>query len=143
MFLGEYQHSLDAKGRVILPSKFRARLEGGCVLTKGQDSCLVVYPREAWDRLAQRLSEARLSSQQARNFNRLIFSGASDDGPDKQGRVSIPEQLRIYAHLERDVAVIGAGAHVEIWDRAKWEEHRSRAEREYSEIAEADDNLPF
>lgn len=143
MFLGEYQHSLDAKGRVILPSKFRARLDAGCVLTKGQDGCLYVYPREEWDRLAHQLSEARLSSQQARNFNRLFFSGASDEGPDKQGRVTIPEGLRTYARLDREVTVFGAGSHVEIWDRSSWERHRQQAEREYSEIAQANPDLPF
>lgn len=143
MFLGEYQHSLDAKGRVILPSKFRARLEDGCVLTKGQDGCLRVFPRDEFERLATSLKEAKLSNQQSRNFMRVFFSGASDEGPDKQGRVTIPEHLRRYAHLDREVAVIGMGQHFEIWDRATWEPFRDQQEAVFSEISETNTELPF
>jgi MraZ protein len=143
VFLGEYQHSLDAKGRVILPSKFRARLETGCVLTKGQDRCLTVYPREEFDRKVARLSEARSSSSQVRDFNRMFFSGASDDGPDKQGRLSIPEPLRSYASLDREITIIGVGGHVEIWDRAGWEQRLGNTEQSYAELSEATEELPF
>lgn len=143
MFLGEYQHSLDAKGRVILPSRFRARLEGGCVLTKGRDGCILVYPREEWDRAARRLSEVPLSGQQARRTARVIFSGASEQTPDSQGRVTIPESLRRYAGLEREVVVAGNGTRFEMWDRDRWDRQVGDAEREYSEIADAHPDLPF
>lgn len=140
MFLGEYQHALDVKGRVILPSKFRARLDEGCVLTKGQDHCLAVYPREVWDRKVAALSEARLTNSQVRNFSRFIFAGASDDGPDKQGRLFIPEPLRRFAGLDREVAVIGAGTHVEIWDRQAWERHQGATE---GELSDSSPELPW
>lgn len=143
MFLGEYQHSLDAKGRVILPSKFRARLDRGCVLTKGQDLCLSVYPPEEWERVANQLTAASQASQQARNFTRLMFSGASEELPDRQGRVTVPEHLRRYANLERDVTVIGVGARFEIWSREAWDRHRQDTERQYAELAEANPDLPF
>lgn len=143
MFLGEYQHTLDAKGRLILPSKFRARLEAGCVLTKGQDGCLRVFPRDEFERLASQLREAKLSNQQSRDFLRVFFSGASDEAPDRQGRVTIPEPLRRYAHLEREVTVIGVGVHFEIWDRAGWEPHQARSETAFSEMSETNSELPF
>lgn len=143
MFLGEYEHSLDAKGRLILPSKFRARLESGCVIAKGQDGCLYVWPREEWDRKAEQVAQASLSSIQARNFHRLFFSGASEQLPDGQGRVSVPEPLRRYANLDRDVTVIGAGPRFEIWDRESWVRHRDETERAYSEMTEASPEIPF
>lgn len=143
MFVGEYQHSLDAKGRLILPSRFRARLSDGVVVTKGLDYCLFVYTPEEWGRVAERLSEAPISSRQARNFVRLMFSGAAEEVPDKQGRFLIPEHLRRYAGLERDVTVIGAGDRVEIWDRAKWEQHRDHEEEQYAQMDREHAELPF
>jgi len=143
VFLGEFEHSLDAKGRIILPARFRARLEGGCVLTKGQDGCLSVYPREEWERKAAAMSEASQADLRARNFVRLFFSGAHEEVPDKQGRVTIPEHLRRYAQLEREVQVIGSGTRFEIWDRQAWESHRQSAERDYADIADVNPNLPF
>jgi MraZ protein len=143
VFLGEYEHSLDAKGRVILPAKFRAQLEDGCVLTKGQDNCLEVYPRDEWERRVARLKEAQRSSLAARNFMRMFFSGASDDGPDKQGRLSIPESLRRYAGLERDVVVAGTGGTVEIWDSGRWAEHMRSTEPAYSQIDQSASEFTF
>lgn len=143
MFLGEYQHSLDAKGRVILPSRFRAELAGGCVITKGRNGCLSVYPTAEWATVAKKLSELPLSSQQARDAARVIFSGATEQVPDGQGRVLIPEQLRSYAGLDRDVTVSGVGPRFEIWDSERWRSHMAPAEREFSEIADAHPDLPF
>lgn len=127
MFLGEYQHSLDAKGRVILPSRYRARFAEGLVLTKGQVGCLYVYPREEYDRVAQDL----IASNRP-DVARVFFSGSSEDVPDGQGRVVIPETLRRYASLDRDVTVVGNGHRMEIWDRSRFEQHRGTAEEEYS-----------
>lgn len=141
MFLGEYQHALDAKGRIILPSKFRGRLEDGCVLTKARDGCLAVYPREEWEQVAASLGERRLGTQEGRDVARLMFSGAHEDRPDGQGRVTIPEHLRRYAGLEHDVAVIGVGPHLELWDRARWDRHREEKERQI--LAEPTPDLPF
>lgn len=143
MFVGEYQHSLDAKGRIILPSRFRARLSDGVVVTKGLDYCLFGYAPEEWGRVAERLKSAPMSSMAARNFTRLMFSGAAEETPDRQGRINIPEHLRRYAGLSRDVAVIGAGDRIEIWDRAKWEQHRDQEEQRYAQIDRENAELPF
>jgi len=116
MFLGEYQHSLDAKGRVILPAKFRGQLEGGAVMTRGVDGCLAVYPIAEFDRLARQLQEARNRGPHERNAARSYFSGAAEFAPDKQGRVAVPANLKEYAHLDRDVIVAGSFDHIEIWD---------------------------
>ncbi len=143
MFLGEYQHALDAKGRIILPSRFRARMAQGCVLTRGQDTCLSVYPVEDFEELAGRLKSAKQSSPRRRNFLRMFFSGAHEEVPDKQGRVTIPEHLRTYAHLDRDVTVIGAGARFEIWDRTRWDQQQTQVEQEYRDLDFEDPDLDF
>ena len=129
MFLGEFQHSLDAKGRIILPSRFRAQLESGLFITRGLDGCLWVMPPEEWNRLSQRLSQTSIADPRARNFARFVFSGASEDRPDKQGRISVPEPLRVHAELEleRDATVMGANTRIEIWNTQKWELRRSEA----------------
>ena len=137
MFLGEYQHSLDAKGRIILPSRFRAQLAQGLVMTRGADRCLWIMAKADWDAWAERLRERLgLGDPRARDFARLIFSGAHEAEPDKQGRIPVPENLRVHADLERDVTVIGAGPRVEVWQRERWEARRSEAETHMEE------NLP-
>ena len=143
MFLGEYQHSLDTKGRIILPSKFRARLAQGCVLTRGQENCLSVYTTEDFEEISARLRTAKQSSPRRRNFVRLFFSGAHEEQPDKQGRVMVPEPLRTYAQLTKDVTVIGAGTRFEIWDRVKWNEQQQQAEQEYRDLDFEDPELDF
>jgi MraZ protein len=120
MFLGEYQHSLDAKGRVILPSRFRDALAGGAVIAKGVDGCLAVYTNEEFERVATDIREKSKQSDRQRQASRSLFAGASDFTPDKQGRVAIPTVLREYAHLERDVVVTGAFSRIEIWDSTRW-----------------------
>jgi MraZ protein len=116
MFLGEYQHSLDAKGRVILPARFRDQLEGGAVMAKSLDGCLAVYPVEEFQRVAANLQEARARGATERQAARSYFSGAVEITPDKQGRVAIPGHLRSYAQLEREITVAGNFDHVEIWN---------------------------
>ena len=116
MFLGEYQHSLDAKGRVILPARFRDQLEGGAVMARALDGCLAVYPVSEFERVAAKLREARERGAHARQAARSYFSGAVEITPDKQGRVAIPAHLREYASLEREVIVAGNLDHLEIWD---------------------------
>lgn len=143
MFLGEYQHSLDAKGRIILPSKFRSRLAKGCVLTKGQEHCLSVYTAEEFAELADRLSKTKQTSPRRRNFIRLFFSAAHEEVPDKQGRVTVPEHLRRYAQLDRDVAVIGVGGRFEIWARERWTEQQQQVEQEYRDLDLEDPELDF
>src|SRR6516162_8144862 len=107
MFLGEFQHSLDAKGRVILPAKFRDQLEGGAVMTQALDRCLAVYPLAEFDRLARTLREVRERGPHERQAIRSFFAGATEFVPDKQVRVAVPPKLRDYAHLDREVVVVG------------------------------------
>jgi MraZ protein len=116
MFLGEHQHSLDAKGRVILPARFRDQLEGGAVMAKSLDGCLAVYPVDEFQRVAANLREKRARGATERQAARSYFSGAVEITPDKQGRVAVPPQLRSFASLERDVIVAGNFDHIEIWD---------------------------
>jgi MraZ protein len=123
MFLGEYQHSLDAKGRVILPAKFRDQLEGGAVMARALDGCLAVYPVEEFQRVAANLQDARSRGATERRAARSYFSGAVEITPDKQGRVAIPANLRAFAHLEREVTVTGNFDHLEIWDKQTFEQH--------------------
>ena len=116
MFLGEYQHSLDAKGRVILPARFRDQLEGGAVMAKALDGCLAVYPVDEFHRVAANLREARARGATERQAARSYFSGAVEITPDRQGRVAVPQHLRTFANLEREVIVAGNFDHIEIWN---------------------------
>ncbi len=136
MFLGEYNHSLDQKGRVVMPRKFRSGLEHGCVITKGQDRCLFVFPRERWDEEAAKVLKLPRTDRRARNFARSFFASASDQVPDKQGRVQIPEALRDYAGLEKDVTVVGMADHLELWSTAAWADVATEADDYYAEIGE-------
>ena len=120
MFFGEHSHSLDAKGRVILPARFRDQLEGGAVMARSLDGCLAVYPLAEFQRTASNLQEIRSRGMTERNASRAYFSGAVDITPDKQGRVAIPQNLREYAGLDRDVIVAGNFDHVEIWDAQRF-----------------------
>lgn len=136
MFLGEFQHLIDSKGRVILPAKFREELADGLVVTKGLEDCLFVYTPEDWAKLVDRVRELPTTSKAARDFMRILFSGAAKAVPDKQGRISLPINLRDFAKLTKDVVVIGVGERAEIWDKEKWAKHSTDAESSYSEIAE-------
>ena len=135
-FLGTYKPRLDDKGRLILPAKFRAQLAPGLVMTLGQEHCLFVFPMDEFRRMHDQLRRAPLTSRQARNYLRVFLSGATDELPDKQGRVSIPAHLRAYASLDRDVAVIGAGTRVEIWDARAWDTYLAEQEVGYADTAE-------
>ncbi|GEA88259.1 division/cell wall cluster transcriptional repressor MraZ [Cellulomonas cellasea] len=135
-FLGTYTPRLDDKGRLILPAKFRAQLAPGLVMTRGQERCLFLLPMDEFRRMHEQIRQAPVTSKQARDYLRVFLSGASDEMPDKQGRISIPPMLRTYAGLDREVAVIGAGTRVEIWDLAAWETYLAEQEAGYAETAE-------
>ncbi len=135
-FLGTYTPRLDDKGRLILPAKFRPQLAGGLVMTRGQERCLFVLPMDEFRRMHDQLRTAPVTSKQARDYLRVFLSGASDELPDKQGRISIPPILRTYAGLDRDVAVIGTGTRVEIWDLPAWESYLSEQEAGYADTTE-------
>ncbi|WP_068434229.1 division/cell wall cluster transcriptional repressor MraZ [Piscicoccus intestinalis] len=136
MFLGTHQPRLDDKGRMILPAKFRERLAPGLVVTRGQERCLYVFPMEEFMRVADDLRAAPVTSKAVRDYLRVFLSGASDEIPDKQGRVTIPANLREYAGLSRECTVIGAGSRLEVWDTAAWEAYLAGTEQAFADQAE-------
>ncbi len=136
MFIGEYQHSVDEKGRLAIPVKFRRQLVKGAVVTRGLDSCLFVYTREEWKKLAERLSALPFSQANSRAFARLMLAGAMDVDIDAQGRVILPEYLRRYAGIAKEAIVAGLYDRLEIWDQAAWEKYKTETERNSTDIAE-------
>lgn len=128
MFLGEYTHTLDDKGRLTIPSKFRGDLATGLVVTRSIDRCLVIYPMRAWEALKDQVSSLPLTDRNARDFRRLVFADATDTIPDGQGRVNIPQSLREYAGLDGQVVVAGCDAYIEVWNKDSWYEVRARFE---------------
>jgi MraZ protein len=120
MFLGEFQHSLDAKGRVILPARYRDQLADGAFVTKGRGGCLAVFPLEEFENVASRVREQAMRGAKERNAARTFFSGTQEVRPDKQGRVALPQNLRDFAGLGREVVVAGVYSRIEIWDRERW-----------------------
>ena len=140
MFLGTHSPRLDEKGRLILPAKFRDELSEGLVLTRGQERCIYVFSQREFVKVHEQMREAPISSRQSRDYIRVFLSGASDEVPDKQGRVTIPPMLRTYAGLDRELAVIGAGSRAEIWDATAWNDYLEEKETAFSETDE--DALP-
>jgi len=136
MFLGEYDHTIDYKGRLTVPAKFRAELAEGLVVTRGIDRCLLIYPQEEWNRLYERVAALPLTDRRARAFRRRFFSAASDVTPDSQGRVLIPPRLRQFASLDGDVVVAGAGSYIEVWNPAQWAGEREHSEGTDFEVEE-------
>ncbi len=136
MFMGEWQHTLDTKGRLIIPAKFREQLGERFVVTRGLDHCLFVYPPDEWSILEEKLKSLPLTQGDARRFVRLLFSGAVECELDKQGRITLPGNLRDYAKLDKNVAVIGVSNRVEIWAKEYWEAYMEEASASYEEIAE-------
>jgi MraZ protein len=132
MFLGEFQHTLDPKGRVILPSTFRDELKDGLVITVGQDRCLTVHPLEDWNRVLESLRALRTTDRRERMFARVMTSSAHHEELDKQGRVTIPARLREYAGLGKDVTVVGADMRLELWDTEAWDAYRDTAMAEFA-----------
>ena len=119
MFMGEYSHTIDAKGRIIVPAKFRESLGDNFVVTKGLDNCLFVYTSEDWRKFEEKLRTLPLTNKDARKFTRFFLAGAAEMEIDKQGRILIPSVLREFAALEKDVVLVGVGSRIEIWDKAR------------------------
>jgi len=134
VFFGTHSPRLDDKGRLTLPARFREALGEGLVMTKGQDRCLYVFRRADFARVTEQLATASVTDKRTRDFLRVFYSGASDEVPDRQGRVTVPPALRTYAHLTRDCVVIGANARVEVWDAAAWDTFMSAQEQAFSEM---------
>ena len=135
MLLGTHSPKLDDKGRVILPAKFRDELQGGLVITRGQENCLYVFSSAEFASVHDKISHAPVTSIEARNYLRVFLSGASDELPDKQGRVTIPAALRQYAGLDKDLVVIGVGARAEIWNAKSWNEYLAKQETAFANVA--------
>lgn len=136
MFLGTHTPKIDEKGRFFLPAKFRDELADGLVITRAQDRCLAIYPQATFIEMTKSISAAPTSVKQVRDFQRMLAAGASDETPDKQGRVTIPPQLRTYAGLTKDCVVVGAINRVEVWDRAAWEQYSAEQESAFAEMNE-------
>ena len=141
MLLGEYSHNLDAKGRVSVPAKFREDLGHTFIVTKGLGNCLFAYSKEEWKTFEEKLKNLPLTNMNARNFIRFFFSGATECEIDKQGRINIPQNLREYASLSKDVYIIGVSTRVEIWDKEKWDNYTSPENMDLDEIASQMSNL--
>ena len=124
MFLGEFEHTIDEKGRITVPAKFRGRLAAGMVITKGIDECLWLYPIDGWQKLAEKVSTLRITDPKAREFNRQVFGGALDAVPDRQGRVNMPTYLREYANIDKQAVFVGLYDHCEIWNADRWRERQ-------------------
>ncbi len=136
MFLGTHSPRLDDKGRLFLPAKFRDELAEGLVITKGQERCLYVFPLAEFQRMSDALRTAPVTAKALRDYSRVFFASASDEVPDRQGRITVPPPLRGYAGLTRDCAVVGANTRVEIWDAQAWEDYLAGVEPSFAGAAE-------
>jgi len=137
MFIGEYQHTIDEKGRLAIPAKFRNELAKGAVVTRGLDNCLFLYPQKDWEELAQKLAKLPISQANTRAFARLMLAGAMDCEIDKQGRIILPDYLRKYGMLKKKVVIAGLYNRLEIWDVEAWEKYKTSTEKRGGDIAEA------
>lgn len=136
MFIGEFQHNLDVKGRMAVPSKFRQKISGGAIITRGLDHCLFVFTNKEWEVMAQKLDSLPLVKSDSRAFSRLMLAGAAEVDLDKQGRILIPDYLREYASLKKKVTVTGVNKRFEVWDADSWKQYKSKTESASDEIAE-------
>ncbi|MBI5135558.1 division/cell wall cluster transcriptional repressor MraZ [Candidatus Uhrbacteria bacterium] len=136
MFIGEYHHTLDDKGRLAIPKKYQAQFKKGAVVTRGIDQCLFLFPADSWKQLAEKLSALPISQSNPRAFARLMFGGAMDAELDGNGRIVLPEYLRQYAKLNKQVVVAGLYSRIELWDEEAWEQYKLQAETNSVDIAE-------
>lgn len=136
MLMGEFQHNIDAKGRLIVPAKLRDCLGETFIITKGLDGCLFGYPVSEWEKLEIKLNEMPLSKKEARTFVRYFYSGATEVEIDKQGRINIPQNLREHATISKSCMIIGVSDRIEIWDEERWQEYAKAAAENFDEIAE-------
>ena len=141
MLLGEYRHNVDVKGRVSVPSKFRGDLGQSFIVTKGLDNCLFMYSKSEWETIENKLKALPLTNNDARSFMRFFFAGATECEVDKQGRINIPQLLREYAGIKKDVVIVGISTRAEIWDSSKWEEYTSSDSLNGNKIASQMSNL--
>lgn len=136
MFIGEYHHTIDEKGRIIIPAKFREELGYNFIITRGIENCLYVYSKENWAKITDKLNSLPFTKKDARTFNRFFMSGATDVELDKQGRVNISSPLIDYANLSKDCVIIGTGDRLEVWSQESWESFFDSTKDSMSDIAE-------
>jgi MraZ protein len=140
MFYGEYEHTIDRKGRLILPSRYREVSKANFIekffITRGLDRCLFMFSEEEWRSQEQKFKSIPFTKQQGRTFNRLYFSGAQEIAPDRQGRILIPNYLKDFAHIKRDVVIVGVSNRIEIWAKDKWQEFYNNSRQSFEEISE-------
>ena len=136
MFIGEYQHTIDDKGRLIIPAKFRERLGRAFIITRGMDECLFGYPMDEWQKLELKLKDLPMTKKDARAFARFFFSGATEVELDKQGRINIPSTLIQYAKLDKECVVLGVSSKIEIWAKDAWDKYFVESAQSFNEIAE-------
>ncbi len=141
MFIGEYHHTIDEKGRLSIPKKFRNELEKGLVITKGLDGCLFIYTSSEWEKMSIKLNSLPLTNKNAREFKRHMTSGAMDLEIDAQGRVILPEYLRIFADIKKNIIVAGVADRIELWDEEIWTNHSKEIASKTEEIAESMEDL--
>jgi MraZ protein len=140
VFTGEYRHSVDDKGRIAVPAKFRAQIEEGAVVSRWLDACLAIHTRTGWDQLAAKVAGLPITDSGSRLFQRYVFAGAFEAGLDRQGRVVVPAYLRDWAGLEGEAVIVGSRDHAEIWSPARWDDYR-RALEDPESLAQALDGL--
>ena len=136
MFIGEFHHTLDDKGRLAIPATFRADLAAGAVVTRGLDRSLFLYPKKEWVEIASKLASLPLGQADTRAFARLMLAGAREVEIDRSGRITLPDVLRSYANMSRDIVVTGLFDRLELWDKASWQEYATKTEKDSNEIAE-------
>ncbi|MFH1326361.1 MAG: division/cell wall cluster transcriptional repressor MraZ [Candidatus Falkowbacteria bacterium] len=136
MFIGEYSHNIDDKGRVAVPAKFRSKLKSGAVVTRGLDNCLFLYSQDEWKKLAEQIASAPINKANTRAFGRYMLAGAMEAEFDKQGRILLPEYLRDYASLKKKAIIAGLYNRIEIWDESAWKKYSKTTEKNSSKIAE-------
>lgn len=143
MLIGEYKHTIDNKKRLAVPSKLRKELGKGAVLTRGLDNCLALYPLKEWEKLAEKLSKLPTGQIEARGLARVILSGASTVETDALGRILMPDYLKQYANIEKNVVIAGVFNHLEIWDEERWESYKQKTEKEVGDMASKLSELGF
>lgn len=143
MFMGEYHHNLDNKGRLIIPAKFRNQIGKLIVFTRGMEGCIFGYPISEWQKIEAKLAQLPLTKKNARNFMRIFYSGAMETEFDKQGRVNFSTTLKEYAGLEQECVIIGVSNRIEVWSAERWQKFSEQASEDYDDIAENLDDIDF
>jgi MraZ protein len=141
MFMGEYQHNLDAKGRLIIPAKLREQIGPAMVLTRGMEGCIFGYPLTEWAKIEAKLAKLPLTKKNARSFTRMFYSGAMEGEFDRQGRINLSPTLKKHAGLVKECVIVGVSNRIEIWAKERWEEYSDKANESYDEIAEDLDDI--